>query len=435
MFQMKNESVFSSKDSGAIASTNFNSGAFANNKAMNRTSGPFSYRVNSAYPSVGKTFQSPKINSGRIRNGTVINTSEERMFSLLDINEKAIAHGTKLPAQYIRPVEPETSVNKSNDVTPKKANELLLEEQQKMIPEANDEVDPEKYRKLNRNVRTANVTSRKLLDNGSTQSIFFNTNKPKDHDNPVDNNKVDKFYERNPRKDDNALPYDYRVYERLVKTSHATTRKEDPFASRLVVLPMKEIKQKMLDSDIFFNKKTQNIGENFEIVRENYLQRKQKNYHDSDIFMIKHNETALNKDGESKYLDAKGNNVKKSVYNVSSRSNSEWHPKSAFPSLLNHTSSEYHILNRNVKNISKTKQQVYDDAKAVNFDPVHRQKSLCEFIDLTNVGVPNPNKEFLAAYNKTKNPFHLSSNLCATYLDIHKPNRNISERPFVKKLV
>ncbi len=57
------------------------------------------------------------------------------------------------------------------------------------------------------------------------------------------------------------------------------------------------------------------------------------------------------------------------------------------------------------------------------------------FNDLTRVGVPNSNKEFLNAYSKSKNAFARNSNLCATYLDIHRLYKDMSDKPFVKKII
>ena len=233
---------------------------------------------------------------------------------------------------------------------------------------------------------------------------------------------------------DKWMPKNYLEFERLVKTAHSNRGKDlsTSVGPNLPYVSVKEIKKKQQESDIFFTRKTRNIMENFDKVRESHNKSKGIDYQDSDIFMMKNNPLALQKNAE-KYLDA----AKKSqVYSSSSRSNSEWQPKNAYASLLNHSSTNYNLLNPEAKNTSRTKGQILIESQAGNnFNPIFKQKSLCEFIDLTRVGVPNPNKEFLSAFNKSKNGFGRESNLCSAYLDLHKMYRGISERPFVKKIV
>jgi hypothetical protein len=178
-----------------------------------------------------------------------------------------------------------------------------------------------------------------------------------------------------------------------------------------------DIKTKMQRSDVFFLKASN--GEPIEIKGNN-------RYKESDIFFQKDNEISKSKTGE-KYLFKL--NVK--PYNSISQSNSQWIDKNAYPNLLGHSSIEFHILNPDIKNITKTKQKVLGEPTSGN--PVNKQKSLCEFFDLNRISCANPNKEYHNAINTTSKPFHRTSNVCGAYLDLYKDYRGLTDRPFSNK--
>jgi hypothetical protein len=330
-------------------------------------------RAISANPVLHFTNQSPKINTGVLRKQQLNNTNiNVNNFSLLDIPINKISKGTNLPEQFQR----QTSERKTS-----KPKHILTEENE---TNTNNNFNTMTYRDkfIQRNVKTA------VRYNG--KESFF------------------------------------KEYERHAKTSQSKTR---PEKSCFPEVSVKEIKLKAQESDIFFNKRTDNIKENFEQVRENYNSRGKPDHINSDIFNLKKDKTANNKNSE-KYLDKTNKTV---TYNVSSKSNSEWHIKNNYASLFNHCSTKFHILNPHIKNIFKTKEEICEESK--NFNPTFRQKSLCEFIDLTRVGVPNPNKEYLNALNKSKQVFNRDSNICASYLDLQRLYKNLSDPPFVKKFI
>ena len=80
----------------------------------------------------------------------------------------------------------------------------------------------------------------------------------------------------------------------------------------------------------------------------------------------------------------------------------------------------------------KTKEEIYQEH---NGSPANRQKALCEYIDLNRVACPNPNKEYLKAFNASNTAFNKSSNICANYQDLHKMYGSLCEKPFVKKII
>ena len=120
-------------------------------------------------------------------------------------------------------------------------------------------------------------------------------------------------------------------------------------------------------------------------------------------------------------------------YTVSRESNSQWHPKHSMPTLLNYSSSERHLLNPAIKNIGNTKQDLQKKYSEVMYDYkslCHRQKSLCEFIDLSRVSAPHLNKDYLDMYSKDNKIFKKRSEICSDYYDIYGCYKNLCDKPF-----
>lgn len=332
--------------------------------------------------------QSPKITSGKIRPGTrgpeFNKDTTEKLFSQLDIPINKIATGTKLPQQYIKRDEEELQkiFNGEEPINDLKQNE-----------------ETKQFSKTANNFFTTRNTNHNTAYNKFIPDI------------PT----INDMKESRP---DSLKPGRFSEYERLVKTSH--TNRHNP---NFPIVNAKEIKSKMQSSDVFFRKK-----DNQDIIQCSHSKQKALDYQDSDIFNHKNNLISNNKSGEPYMIK----DPKKVYYSITSKSNSEWHTKNSVPTLLNYTSAEYHLLNPGIKNISKTKKDIVESAGM--FNPTYRQKSICEFIDLTRVGVPNPNKEYLQAFNKAKFSFGRNTNLCGSYLNVHRMYKNMSDRPFVKKI-
>lgn len=151
-------------------------------------------------------------------------------------------------------------------------------------------------------------------------------------------------------------------------------------------------------------------------------------YRDSDIFNLKNNEVAINKLGE-KYLMRKNFNTAKK-YSTSSKSNSEWMPNENVKSIINHESVNYDILNCVRKKTLPTKSQIYNSYCV----GANAQKGLSEIVDLTRVGVPNTNQEYLKAFNADNRLFMKQKDICDSFNDLYKEYKNLCEKPFVKKL-
>jgi hypothetical protein len=424
--------------------------------------------VASAHPSnypnlkLFESKQSPKMQSGKLRYDIKSESNQLYMpFSQLDLPLGKISRGTKVPAQFERK-EMEKIFNQTaslgfykvkKDVTINSQPFHEDDNNNKNLNQSKSFYMKEKNRSpISENTNTGNKFSNEVPEkseneksnlqvklntiNASTESGNLRKNSSPGENLTLDNKNIPQesnFFNQTVFSNDKWMPKNFREHERQIKTAHARFR--DPtntLGDKLPNVSVKEIKKKAQESDIFFAKIPNKKEVNFDKVRENNHKSKAIDYQDSDIFMLKNNNLSLEKNAE-KYLDAQNKLPK---YNTSSRSNSEWQPKNAFASLLNHGSTKHNLLNPDAKNNSKTKEQIISESISLNnFNPILKQKSLCEFLDLTRVGVPNPNKEYLNALKKTKNAFGREANMCSTYLDLHRMYRGISDRPFVKKIV
>lgn len=179
-------------------------------------------------------------------------------------------------------------------------------------------------------------------------------------------------------------------YERKLKTSH-DNRGENMRKSR-------ELKNKNYESDPFFIKKYDFADEKYNIQRETSLKSSKPNYYESNVFFSK------DKSKVNDMISQKNSQF----YGITNTSKSEWCPKNSKTNLLNHTSVPFSIFNANTKSFIKTKEEIFQEN---NGNPAHKQKSLCEFIDLTRVFCPNPNKDFLKAFQKSTSAFHKKSKI------------------------
>ena len=218
-----------------------------------------------------------------------------------------------------------------------------------------------------------------------------------------------------PLDKDYFLPYNNEYKDQLASTQ------KDFFKLRK---KKKEIQDKSNESNVLTTDRSKTTMNFFSSSKKSATQ---KDYHESDIF--NQNEKISSYKTSEKYTVTEYKNLEK-PYTVSSRSNSEWIALNANPSLLNHSSTNFHPLNPGIKNISKTKENIM---KFESFNPIHRQKMLCEYIDVTRVGCPNPAKEFRQVYKENKFLFNKTSDLCSNFLDNHNRNYKVILKPPFKK--
>lgn len=253
-------------------------------------------------------------------------------------------------------------------------------------------------------------------------------------DNFYKNKNPYEFLEKNitsvNNKNNNLLAFQAKCakdYEIAIKTSHENIRKNYTASSR-------QIKYKMLESDIFFFRNTDEEKKNFlkenknKSIQLNYTDKKPNNHLESDIFNIKNNQKSVGKIGEKSLL--LNRNLKD--YHNSQKSNSEWYPKNIdFKSYVNHHSCEYDIIKPNIVKKIYTRNILVDEASGNN--PAKRQKGLSEFNDLSRIGLPNPNKEYIEAFKNNQKIFLKNENMCNDFLNLYKKYENIIEKPFQNK--
>ena len=181
----------------------------------------------------------------------------------------------------------------------------------------------------------------------------------------------------------------------------------------------------MSESDIFHQKPKVNY--------DNGLMKKNKKYYqNSDIFHLKNDIENIKKSGEKSYFKEYDNRFK---YTSARESHSEWDPKILKPNLMNHSSTQYNILNPSQKNNSKTKTEIKNECNKINPNEgyTNKQKSLCEFIDLSRVSAPNVNYNYIRIMKINPRACYKRNNFCSEYYDIYGQYKNICDKPFSKQ--
>ncbi len=282
---------------------------------------------------------------------------------------------------------------------------------------------------LSRNHKIENEIKTEYLK--TTPSLPSFSNYPK-----LKTERKNNSYIQMKNRNDKWLPKGYKEYEYIVNNPKLLKKQissNNPFAGKLPDLSLKEIRDKSRESDIFFRKPPSIIEDEFNQKALLY-----KDHQNSDVFLEKNDMDSILKNGET-YL-FKPNKIES--YTNSRESNSKWMAKTNIPTLLNHVSTEYNIINPGNKGISNTKNKILIDCEnkknpnfecVNNFNPIYRQKSLCEFIDITRNGAPNPGKDYLKAYNSSKDAFRLRSEVCGTLGDLHRTYKELIVKPFSTK--
>ena len=87
-----------------------------------------------------------------------------------------------------------------------------------------------------------------------------------------------------------------------------------------------------------------------------------------------------------------------------------------------------------IQNIGNTKENIFKESKniSIHFNPTHKKKSLCEFIDLSRVSAPNINNDYNEAYNHNPNIFKRKNDINSEYYDIYNKYNSLCDKPFQK---
>ena len=426
-----------------------------NNNNLNNYNNITPYNDNNIY-------QSPKIHSGKMR----YILENKKLFSLLDLNEKITnSKGPSLPIQFKRLTSEEIndlfkgnftkvydklkklkfSSIKNNHLNrvkiPKaiKKDSYIFNKESTIIQkeehnEINDtENNLEKFMAHTDQGINVKLNNKKeeILKRPNTSLHSYQKKLTRLNKKNLENNKENQNY-----KIDKWMPTNYKNYEQLVKDRKLFIQKmkENPFFNRLPTCTLKEIQSKVYNTDIFFVN-PQNTNKNFNsyIYYKNNLIHKNNNcYYNSDIFNIKNDEISLDKIGE-KYLFHIPQKIK---YTSSRESKSEWHGHIQKDSINNCSSKEYNILIPNRKNNNLTKDKIYktlDETNNSKDNPIHKQKSISNYIDLANNSSCNFGKDYTNCYNLNPNCFKKIPENCSSYGDLFLQYKDICDKPYYKQ--
>ena len=240
---------------------------------------------------------------------------------------------------------------------------------------------------------------------------------------------------------DKLMPKGFKFYEKIVKKENKKyfennyTIKKQLNGKLIPILIRNACKKNNEKSDIFFRNK--NIPKDESLI--NISKNKEKSMEDlyeSDIFNKKITPYIIKKSSEKTFFkDLQKNRDKEEIkYIKNSESTKGWRLRKPIPSLLNYSSSKYNILNPSIKNFCKTKENIYDECNQHfgGYNPIRKQKSVSEFVDLTNVHAPNINNEYNNILKKNPGGFKKQNNMFTEYYKLHHYYYNISEKPFYK---
>ena len=399
--------------------------------------------------------QSPKFKNNEYRS-----ISQPKLFSLNDIKDKYYTKTTNLPNQYKRKIYTNIDkllYSKNNDIykipqieynlTKVKNN---IKHKSMLIKETENEKENKenKEKKLRRIKSQENIKAKDYRLLSALVSRKERLYKPNCWDNIN--------YSKNEQRD-KLMPEGFELYEKNMKNSNQNYLKNNYIKitnfenkknksgsmEKEHILIRKFNRLRNYQSDIFFLKdkeKSNNEENKTENNNNKYINNKIKNkykYLDSDIFNLrKDDKNIIQKSGEQSFF--RQLNKKENKNNISYNMNNEtllgWKLRPPLPSLYNYSSSKFHILNSNIKNICNTKDNVINESRKIsdNYNPIHKQKSLCEFIDLSRVSAPNINKDYNKAVNDNPNIFKKKKEMSSEYYDIYNKYNNICDKPFQK---
>ena len=222
---------------------------------------------------------------------------------------------------------------------------------------------------------------------------------------------------------DNYMPKGFQFYEKLLKNENKKYFKNNykliqkPNGKIEPVLIREIRREKYKQSDIFFRKKN---NQKLDIKLKNRTPN--TTFLSSDIFNIR----------KEKKENKKLKKIDTIKYDINSESIKGWKIRDLFPSMFNHSSINYDIINPRVKNICKTKENVLKECKTKykGFNPFKRQKILCEYLDLTNVNNSNRNEEYYNAISKNPNLFRRQEEIFSKFYKIYHGYNDLVDKPF-----
>lgn len=326
------------------------------------------------------------------------------MFSMIDVNDKLTnKKGTDLPDQYIR------------RNTEQLQKILKGEHPKKFLPQKDEKSI------TSRNITSAQPSS---IPMSRQKRLFSSQFKIKRIENAKTNIPSSSKENNFPQvKSDRYIPEDFAYYQEQVKNPSLITKEIAAnysfYRDDLYNIPMKEIKNRCLASDVFMLGPPK--GEDLQNTEKFNIRNKQGpiSYLTSDIFNAKQpNDFTKMKSSEKYYYINKPDK-----YTNVRVSKSSWKDKYGFRVVMKNLGSlQYNIISPGINSITPA----FKDVDC----PVNKTKGLTEFIDLTRVSAPNHNPEYQKFYNDNKRTFHKVHGMCSDYLESYGHSKGIVGKPF-----
>ena len=422
MFRLKNN------DDLLFFNKNFSKSPHIENNIIKK-SNRYSKNINIKYPLLN-IIPNQKINIKKFQS-----SSQPKLFSLIDIDDKKTnSKGPTIPNTKKRYIEKELNkllhtkkikIKEEINIDSKEnfKNEKSYLNKTQIIPKSNDLMN--KYSlsksKSQDELKILNSEKQKYIETiASRKKRLYKPNLWDNSEEKVNKNQRDKW-----------MPKGFELFENIINKAVKNNIKnlsieEKNSNGKIKYIPIRyKYRQNMSESDIFHQKPKVNY--------DNGLMKKNKKYYqNSDIFHLKNDIENIKKSGEKSYFKEYDNRFK---YTSARESHSEWDPKILKPNLMNHSSTQYNILNPSQKNNSKTKNEIQNECNKINPNEcfTNKQKSLCEFIDLSRVSAPNVNYNFIRIMKINPRACYKRNNFCSEYYDIYGQYKNICDKPFSKQ--
>ena len=419
MFRLKNN------DDLLFFNKNFSKSPHIENNIIKK-SNRYSKNINIKYPLLN-IIPNQKINIKKFQS-----SSQPKLFSLIDIDDKKTnSKGPTIPNTKKRYIEKELNkllhtkkikIKEEINIDSKEnfKNEKSYLNKTQIIPKSNDLMN--KYSlsksKSQDELKILNSEKQKYIETiASRKKRLYKPNLWDNSDEKINKNQRDKW-----------MPKGFELFENIINKAVKNNIKnlsieEKNSNGKIKYIPIRyKYRQNMSESDIFHQKPKVNY--------DNGLMKKNKKYYqNSDIFHLKNDIENIKKSGEKSYFKEYDNRFK---YTSARESHSEWDPKILKPNLMNHSSTQYNILNPSQKNNSKTKNEIQNECNKINPNEcfTNKQKSLCEFIDLSRVSAPNVNYNYIRIMKINPRACYKRNNFCSEYYDIYGQYKNICDKPF-----
>jgi len=340
----------------------------------------------------------------------------------INFSKKIIAKGTDLPEQFCRRnfyLKPTLYKNFQKNCTDKNNSEENSETIQKNNKSQNniDKVEDKNYKDINNIGIRERMYKPYLWDNVENKELV---------------NQRDKL-----------MPKGFQFYEKLIEKENKKyfdnnyIIRKKPNGKMVPILIRDVSKEKIEESDIFFQNKNIKKKDLLNEISKS-KEKAMKAFYSSDIFNKRIDSDIIKKSVETTYFKDKTMNINNKINNLKFSKNSEtpngWGVRESIPSLLNYSSLNYNPLNPSIKNFCKTKDNIFKECnqKYKGYNPTNKQKSISEFIDLTNVNASNYNNDYNKVINNNPNAFKKKENMFTEFYKIYYNYNNILEKPFYR---